>query len=206
MKALIIDSEELFRLGVKHLLKAANDFDEIIEISADRELLSLPVTVSKEVTITIVNPMCFPDMQDIFWRPIQQICPNSKILAIVEDGFNHFEKDGINFVPRGISAHHMASLIQDNLSTRSRFDAPSIVEPIVESPKPLNPDQNLSKNFSKRRLQILEMAANGLSNKDIAVELNIAEGTVKAHMHLIMKMLDVSNRTQAALWYQSQYH
>ena len=55
--------------------------------------------------------------------------------------------------------------------------------------------------LSYRQKQILSMAADGLPNKEIAARLSIAEGTVKAHMHAIFKVLGVSNRTQAVIRY-----
>jgi DNA-binding NarL/FixJ family response regulator len=57
--------------------------------------------------------------------------------------------------------------------------------------------------LSFRQKQILAMAADGLPNKEIAARLGIAEGTVKAHMHAIFKVLDVSNRTQAVIKYSA---
>ncbi len=55
--------------------------------------------------------------------------------------------------------------------------------------------------LSYRQSQILVMAADGLPNKEIAARIGIAEGTVKAHMHAIFKVMGVSNRTQAVIKY-----
>ena len=206
MKALIIDNEELFRLGVRSLLEARHQFDEIIEVTSDRELLSLSVADTQKVRLTIMNPLCFPDLPDSFWRPVQQICPSSKIIAMGDSNYEQFSYHGIKFVPRGISAHKIAALINTTIAEITNINAPIEIKDTPVS-KPVQAIGEAAaadvKNFSKRRLQILEMAALGLSNKDIAVKLDIAEGTVKAHMHLIMKMLNVTNRTQAALWYQN---
>ena len=48
-----------------------------------------------------------------------------------------------------------------------------------------------------RLLEVLTLAANGYSNKQIAASLIITEGTVKQHFHIILKTLDAYNRTQA---------
>jgi DNA-binding NarL/FixJ family response regulator len=202
MKALIIDNEDLFRLGIRHLLDVLHDFDEIIEITTERELLALPVAKTQEVSLTVLNPACFPDMLDAFWRPAQQVCPSSKIIAMVGENIEPFVRHGIQFVQRGISAHELAILIKDILNENRSIES-TRQERHEVSYTSQNVSPEVIKGFSKRRLQILGMAAHGLSNKDIAFELNIAEGTVKAHMHLIMKMLNVTNRTQAAIWYQT---
>lgn len=51
--------------------------------------------------------------------------------------------------------------------------------------------------ISDRRLEILRLAAAGLSNKHIARQLNVAERTVKDHWSIILERLGASNRTQA---------
>jgi two-component system nitrate/nitrite response regulator NarL len=54
--------------------------------------------------------------------------------------------------------------------------------------------------FSDRELQILELIARGCANKVIAIELDIAEATVKSHVKAILRKTRVTNRTQAAVW------
>jgi DNA-binding NarL/FixJ family response regulator len=53
--------------------------------------------------------------------------------------------------------------------------------------------------LSQRQRQILELLAEGLSNKEIAIRLDIVEGTVKVQLKAIYRKLGVANRTQAAL-------
>ena len=53
--------------------------------------------------------------------------------------------------------------------------------------------------LTKRQRDVLSLIGEGKSNRDIASTLSISEGTVKVHVGAILKTLDVSNRTQAAL-------
>jgi two-component system nitrate/nitrite response regulator NarL len=57
-----------------------------------------------------------------------------------------------------------------------------------------------SGDLSTREIGILRLVADGRSNKVIATELNIAESTAKLHLRNILRKLNASNRTQAALW------
>ena len=54
--------------------------------------------------------------------------------------------------------------------------------------------------FSEREHQILQCLVNGLSNKAIARKHHIAEATVKVHVKGLLRKVQVSNRTQAAIW------
>jgi DNA-binding NarL/FixJ family response regulator len=60
------------------------------------------------------------------------------------------------------------------------------------------PDSGLE-DFTPRELEVLDRLRQGMSNKVIAHELNICDGTVKVHIKHIMKKLKATNRTQAAL-------
>jgi len=54
--------------------------------------------------------------------------------------------------------------------------------------------------LSDREVEILTCLLNGMSNKVIANQLHISEGTVKVHLKGILKKINVRNRTQAAIW------
>lgn len=55
--------------------------------------------------------------------------------------------------------------------------------------------------LSPRQLEIMQLLAQGLSNKEIANILGITEGTIRVHLSAIFKSIKVSNRTEATLWY-----
>lgn len=54
--------------------------------------------------------------------------------------------------------------------------------------------------LSERERQIVACLMNGMSNKAIAYQLSITEGTVKVHLKGVLKKIDARNRTQAAIW------
>jgi DNA-binding NarL/FixJ family response regulator len=54
--------------------------------------------------------------------------------------------------------------------------------------------------LTKREYQVLRHLAQGLSNREIGMSLNMSIGTVKEHTENILRKLDVSDRTEAAVW------
>jgi len=60
---------------------------------------------------------------------------------------------------------------------------------------------NLDANLTERQLEVLALIHEGLTNDEISDRLYISVGTVKNHVHNILKMLDAENREQAAYWY-----
>ena len=63
-----------------------------------------------------------------------------------------------------------------------------------------NLEQKKIKLLTKREMEILIQVAGGMFNKEIAINLNISERTVKNHLSNIFKKIDVSDRTQAAVF------
>ena len=61
-------------------------------------------------------------------------------------------------------------------------------------------DKEKINSLTKRELEVLIEVANGMFNKEIATSLNISERTVKNHISNIFKKIDVSDRTQAAVF------
>lgn len=58
-------------------------------------------------------------------------------------------------------------------------------------------EQTISENLSKKQFELLAYLAKGLSNKDIANQMNLSEGTIKQYVSQLLTILDVDNRTQA---------
>ena len=61
-------------------------------------------------------------------------------------------------------------------------------------------DKDKIELLTQRELEVLKQVANGMINKEIATSLNISERTVKNHISNIFKKIDVSDRTQAAVF------
>jgi two-component system nitrate/nitrite response regulator NarL len=78
---------------------------------------------------------------------------------------------------------HLAALL-----INGRVNAPTIEMPVSR------------KGLSQREVQILRCLLSGDSNKMIANQLNITEATVKVHLKSLLRKINASNRTQAAIW------
>ncbi len=96
----------------------------------------------------------------------------------------------VGFISKAFSPDEMAVAIQHMLE-----GGIFIPEKLWTSPE--RQGSNGPKLLSPRLLEVLMLAANGSSNKQIANTLGITEGTVKLHFHAILKALEATNRTQA---------
>lgn len=69
----------------------------------------------------------------------------------------------------------------------------------VETLSPAQTAKEKARNLSPRQIDVLRLISQGKSNKQIAYELGLTEGTVKLHVTAILKILNVYNRTGAVV-------
>jgi LuxR family maltose regulon positive regulatory protein len=89
-----------------------------------------------------------------------------------------------------------AGSLQDYaIHLRSQFNAEP--QPVPATQEKVSPDGNLLEPLSQREMEVLQLIALGKTNQEIARQLFVAPGTVKAHTGSIYRKLDVANRTEA---------
>ncbi len=91
-------------------------------------------------------------------------------------------------------------VLLDGIRAAARGDAP--LDPKAARQLVAARQGSGSPQLSGRELEVLELVAEGLPNKRIAMRLEISEKTVKAHLTRVYERIGVSDRTQAALWAQ----
>lgn len=66
-------------------------------------------------------------------------------------------------------------------------------------------EMSCESRLTERQREVLQLVADGLSNRDIGERLNVSERTVGHHVRAILERLDVANRTSAATWYERHH-
>ena len=109
---------------------------------------------------------------------------------------NHY--GALGFIPKSASIPSMLSAIDAVLMGDTSF--PANMPPIVES-EDKSLDELIKKiaELTPKQLEVFNLLADGLLNKQIAYEQDVTEATVKAHVTAIMRKLGVNNRTQVVL-------
>lgn len=219
MKALIVDGEEMFRLSMREVISVAASFDEIIEAGSETDFVAKTAR-HDTLDLVVIHPSSLARQSSASGAEdgknclnlIKRLYPATPILIVSDTNGNNEIWPGANIVSRGSSVTTMINKIRSSLNLPAEspirsFSAPATPNVRAFMKNNLRPTAENDASYvdlgrlSFRQKQILAMAADGLPNKEIAARLGIAEGTVKAHMHAIFKVLDVSNRTQAVIKY-----
>ncbi len=141
-----------------------------------------------------------------FFDHLRRVAPRA-LMVVVSD-----REDGsavVDAMELGARAYFPSSLALNILIETLRFvqNGGTFVPPSAlmnghgyhKSPQSAEPHVMGAFGITERELRVLELLQRGQSNKAIARELAIEEGTVKVHVHRILKKLHAHNRTEAAL-------
>jgi NarL family two-component system response regulator LiaR len=202
IRVFIAEDHAIVRKGVRNLLSLETDIEVIGEAANGREAVDL---VSKLKPDVILMDLVMPEVDGI--QAIQQIMenhPNAKVLVLTS-----FDMD--NKIFPAIKAGALGYLLKDSdpaelaHAVRQVNAGECSLHPIVArkvlqelnlTPKPAPAAQPLT----EREVEVLRMVALGKSNRQIADELVISLGTVRAHLSSILGKLHLASRTQATLY------
>jgi DNA-binding NarL/FixJ family response regulator len=204
-RVLIADDQALFREGLRKVLEA-NGLEVVGEAADGEEAVRLTTEHAPDV---VLMDLRMPVLDGVgATRRIAQLprAPRVVVLTTFDDDASVFD---------ALRAGALGYLLKDTQSVRlveaielaARGHAwlqPSVAAKIVSefarsAPAPGKRDVAADLGLSEREVSVLRALAGGVSNKEIAVALRIAEGTVKNHVTNIFGKLKVHDRTQAAL-------
>ena len=203
MKVLLIDDHTLFRLGLKNLLERS-DIQVVGSASTGQEGLELTPRLNPDV---ILLDMRMPDMNGL--EVLRQLRESGISIPISMLTTSNEEHDLIESLRNGAQGYLLKDMDPDELvaALRKIVTGETVVAPqlagTLARALQANPDKPEHKNplseLTPREHEILEHLAIGQSNKVIARELGITDGTVKLHVKSVLRKLNVRSRVEAAV-------
>jgi len=199
----LIDANNLFRQGLKALF-ADQDF-HIVREASSLGIALLPGPDGDAPSLVLVDPVGMGEAGDMV-RSIKAAFPDARLVLLTgrfDDGamLKAIEAGADGFLMKDISTDALVQSLHLVMMGEKVFPSP-LAALLIGGRKPgTGPDQPVSrKGVSQREGQILRCLLLGDSNKLIAKHLNITEATVKVHLKSLLRKIDASNRTQAAIW------
>lgn len=202
VEVIIADDHSMVREGLKQLLELDGDIVVIGEASDGVECLDL---LEKKLPQALLLDINMPNMNglEVLEKIKEKNLDTKVIILTVHNEVEYLLKA----VEIGIDGYMLKDSNSDELKKAiySVIDGESYIQPnlipILNS-KMIERDvekENLAL-LTKRELEVLKLMAVGSYNKEIGEKLNISERTVKNHISSIFKKIDVSDRTQAAIF------
>ena len=206
IRLLLVDDQALFREGLRTLLSTRQEFEVVAEAENGEEGLRLAVQNKPHV---VLMDLRMPILDGVSaTRRLKESLPDCKVIVLTTFDDDDLVFDGLRAGAVGyllkdvsldklVEAIHAAArgeyFLQPSITAKVMAEFSRMSRPVPFSGNPL------AEPLSTRELEILRLVSNGLSNKEIADTLVIAEGTVKNHLTSILGKLQARDRMQAVI-------
>ncbi len=206
IRILIVDDQSLFREALRTLLSVQSDFEVVAEACNGEEALRLAAQHQPDV---VLMDLRMPLTDGITaTRRLHAILPDCRVIVLTtfdedEDILEGLRAGAIGYLLKDVTSEKLYESIR--LAARGEYVlhpaiTAKIVSHVAKTTKSMaNENAALADPLSPREIEILRLVATAASNKEIAEQLVIAEGTVKNHMRNILSKLGVKDRLQAVL-------
>lgn len=210
LKILIADDHCLVREGLKIALAGLPARTVPIEAGTAAEVRTA-VSADPDIDLIVLD-LQMPDVDDL--KLLTELCNTRPDIPVVVVSASEdcrvmqraIEHGAAGFIPKSVANGVLVSAMQLVLSggvyiPSEMFGAGDMeLEPYAREDGMPSPGVPVRRDtFTARQLDVLELVAGGHSNKSIANQLGLSEHTIKIHISAILRILEVNNRTEAAL-------
>lgn len=203
INVMIADDHSMVREGIKQLLELDGDIVVVAEASNGKQCLKLLDENRTDVLLLDIN---MPDMNGLqVLKHLREEKKRVKVLILTI----HNE---IEYLVKAVEIGVDGYVLKDSNSSvlkkaiYSVYDGETFIQQELAPLLKVKLDErntinnNISDLLTKREVEVLKLIAEGLFNKEIAFNLAISEKTVKNHVSNIFRKINVSDRTQAAVY------
>lgn len=205
-RVLIADDDDLMRAGLCELLAADPSLEIVGQAATGREAVERARSLRPDVVLMDVR---MPDLDGIAaTRELARVAPATKVLILTT-----FEQDDYIFggLRAGASGFLLKRTRPEELLAAVRTIAagdsllsPSVTRRVIDrmaqQPTPDLSDRTKLAELTPRELEVLELLARGLSNREIAAALVVEESTIRTHVKRVLMKLHLRDRVQAVMF------
>ena len=206
IRILLVDDQRLMREGLRILLELEPDLKVVGEAEDGQKAVEAYAEFQPDVVLMDVR-MPGMDGVEATWR-LRERWPQARIIILTtfdddEYVFEGLRAGALGYLLKDVSGHDLAEAVR-TVAGGGALIEPSVARKVVAEfarlvPPVRFPEAGLPEPLSNREREVLQLLAQGLSNREIATRLSLAEGTVKNYVTNILQKLGARDRTQAAL-------
>jgi len=201
IRVLIVDDHEIVREGLRMLFRDEPDVEVEAEARSGEEAIDVANTYKPDV---VLMDLVMPEGGGVeATRRIRALLPQTQVLVLTSFA-------GDDQVQEALRAGAIGYMLKDV----SRQELVRALRSVREGRPALHPEAQRhllrgvaleggssgAAELTMREREVLRLLARGRSNRAIAAELFLSEGTIKGYVSVILSKLQVADRTQAALW------
>ena len=201
IRVMIVDDHAVVREGLRTFLQLQDGIEVVGEAADGEEAVQRAAVLAPDV---ILMDLVMPGLDGVgAMRVLRERAPGSRVIVLTsflddERILPAIRAGAAGYLLKDVEPAELARAVRAACADEALIDptvAARLLRRLGESPPAA--DEHL--HLTRREHEVLELIAAGYSNKRIALELGIAEKTVKTHVGHLLAKLGVADRTQAAL-------
>ncbi|MBB4687060.1 response regulator [Amycolatopsis jiangsuensis] len=200
IQVLLVDDHELVRRGLRDLLGDEADLEVVAEAGSVEEALAVAMHVEPDVAVVDVRlgdgdgiTLC----RELRSKPNPPACLMLTAFDDEEAMVGAIMAGASGYLLKQVRGQDVVNAVREVAAGRSLLDPVSTARVLDKLRHP--PTDELS-TLTDRERDVLELIGQGLSNREIAERLFLAEKTVKNYVTSVLAKLGMQRRTQAAAW------
>ena len=206
-KLLLVDDHPMLRRGIADLLSLEDDVTVVGEASDGKQALAFLQDNQVDLVILDHNMPILTGIETL--KEIRSREIKAKVLLFTVSDSGDDVQEALKLGVDGYLLKDMEpDLIIDDIRKILRGElviSPNLASILAQTLRTPSVS-DIASNLTARELQVIQMVAEGLSNKMIANKLDIAESTVKVHVKHILNKTGLRTRVDAAVWTVNNLH
>jgi len=203
-RIVLVDDHEVVRLGLKSLLERHHGFEIVAEASTAREAVEKCVAYKPDVVVMDIR---LPGGSGIeACQEITQRLPDTKVIMLTsyaEDEmlFSAIRAGAAGYVLKQIGGQDLVRAIEAVGRGEALLD-PAVTKRVFAEMRKVAREEEASAfaELTQQEMHVLQLVAEGKTNREIAQALFLGEGTVRNYVSSILSKLNVANRAEAAAY------
>lgn len=202
IKIMIVDDHEMVREGIKQLIEFDGDIKVISQASNGEDCLKQLSVELPDIILLDVNMVGMNGI-DVLKEIRKNRIPVKVAMLTVHNEIEYL----VSLVDIGVEGYILkdsssAELVRaiKHINQGETYIQPDLIPALNSRLIHRDEDKEKIEALTRRELEVLKLVAKGHFNKEIAIQLDISERTVKNHISSIFRKIDVSDRTQAAVF------
>ncbi len=204
-RLIIVDAHTMVRQGLRALLADFRDLHVVGDASNGQSALAQARTLQPDIILLDIQ---MPDEDGLeIAAALHEEIPSARLIILTAAApppdlvYRAIRAGALGFISKDGDIEELVKTIRSVAQGQAVLfpsSLTSLVTFLTQAPEPAHEPAPVTERLSEREQEVLELVAQGNTNREIAEKLVVAESTVRSHLHNILDKLQLNNRVQAA--------
>lgn len=198
IRVIVVDDHAVVRGGINFFLSTIDDIELVGEANSGETAIALCDQLQTDV---VLMDIVMPGQGGVAaTRTICERHPHVRVIALTSFADNDLvqsvlQAGATSYLMKDVPPHELAAAIRDSYAGRATLAseaAEALIRQVVQNKK-----AQVNTDLTEREMAVLMLMVEGLSNKQIAQQMNLSPNTIRTHVSSILAKLEATNRTEA---------